>query len=708
MRQPGLIELVKIHLDHQWRRGQGRPLQHYLDRFPELGPADQLPGNLIVEEYRARLQAGAVRGVDDYRLRFPDQFEHILPDLMKVQTEVSAARASGVGSGSHAVPLRGYRLIQELGSGAFATVHRAENVNGQLKALKIIREPMTEEAAQRERESLERVKNLNHPCLINTEDYWIENDRLHIVSELADMTLKTRLKQCQKDGHPGIPLRELFYYLGDAARGLDYLHNKGVVHRDVKPDNILLSSGAAKVADFGLVRKQERLVSEQSVFAGTMAYMAPEVFRKSGGRLADQYSLAITYAHLRQGELPFDMPMSPEQIMLAHLHGEYVFSDLIGPAERATLKRALSTIPTDRYKDCQALFEALGQALHLPFIRRDDGSGQHPPLPEPEPEDDGPDLGSQFGKSTKDLPEPPVQLISPQTRSDRRKPPQPPKWLPLVVIGGLLAVLGALILMAVFPPNTPSSGSGSTPSTPDTVPSSTPPTNPPIIHQNPKPSEPLKPDGATPDGTERAPDKDGPYAKWVTLPVNGQKVRFRFIPAARTRSGQELGPLYVMERKVSRKVFSGDDSPGAADTPAVGMSRVQAVEFIKERTTGGRLPTAEEWDLAAGFFEPRAELKKTGTAVTNVDTPQPTGTTAADTGHFDLLDMTGNGAEWTATDVPGTTPTKAITRGRNQRFQFPLTREILTSEQAEPMTAFADRGNKYTGFRVVIPAPPAK
>ena len=92
-------------------------------------------------------------------------------------------------------------------------------------------------------------------------------------------------------------------YFTSAADGLDFLHSRRVFHRDVKPDNILLMNGHAKLADFGLARAQERVDTSVS-FAGTPVYMAPEVWRGKYRPESDQYSLAMTYAELRLGRRP--------------------------------------------------------------------------------------------------------------------------------------------------------------------------------------------------------------------------------------------------------------------------------------------------------------------------------------------------------------------------------------------------------------------
>src|SRR5262249_37830095 len=175
-----------------------------------------------------------------------------------------------------------------------------------------------------------------------------------------------RLKECKAEKMQGVPAEELVRYFTSAAEGLDFLHSKHVFHRDIKPDNILLVNGHAKVADFGLARAQDR--PDMSVsFAGTPIYMAPEAW---GGKFypqSDQYTLAITYAELRLGRRPLDGKdfvelMSRHQDSLPDLEG-------VPSAENAVLSRALAKQPEKRYPSCKEFARALQDAVGGPERR---------------------------------------------------------------------------------------------------------------------------------------------------------------------------------------------------------------------------------------------------------------------------------------------------------------------------------------------------
>src|SRR5262249_19039084 len=133
-----------------------------------------------------------------------------------------------------------------------------------------------------------------------------------IAMGLGDKNLLDRLRECRRQGEPGIPPAELLTYMEDAARALDYLnqptHDLGrgpvaIQHCDIKPQNILIVGGAAQVCDFGLARVLQDV--RVSTAVGSAAYMAPEVLRDGKpSPTTDQYSLAVSYVELRTGSLP--------------------------------------------------------------------------------------------------------------------------------------------------------------------------------------------------------------------------------------------------------------------------------------------------------------------------------------------------------------------------------------------------------------------
>ena len=264
-------------------------------------------------------------------------------------------------------PLPEYELVKLLGRGGFGEVWRAAGPGGFDVALKFIR--LGGPAAQIELRSLELMKGIRHPHLLTLFGAWQRDDYLIVAMELADRTLLQRLQECVEQGLPGIPVLELLEYTDEAAEGLDYLNEgrhpspsgtpSGVQHKDVKPQNLLLVGGSVKVADFGLVQVLEQ--TAVSATGGlTPAYAAPEIFAGRTTKWSDQYSLAVTYCHLRGGRLPFSG--SAAKLMAGHIAQPPDLS-MLPEVERDAVERALAKEPGRRWPNCRAFAEALEAAV---------------------------------------------------------------------------------------------------------------------------------------------------------------------------------------------------------------------------------------------------------------------------------------------------------------------------------------------------------
>jgi len=249
--------------------------------------------------------------------------------------------------GSRPVPnYPDYQLIRKLGAGAFGEVWHAHGPGGLDVALKFIR--LDTHVRALELRSLEVMKSIRHPNLVSLFGAWHKDNWLILAMELCDRSLLDRLMEALDQELPGIPLDELLGCMSDAADGLDALNAKQVQHRDVKPGNLLLLNSGVKVADFGLAKALEQTVASNSG-AGTLAYTAPECFKGQLTQQTDQYSLAVTYYHLRTGQLLFKGDQA--QVMYAHLQ---LVPDLsrLPPTEQAVLTRALSKEPARPWSSC--------------------------------------------------------------------------------------------------------------------------------------------------------------------------------------------------------------------------------------------------------------------------------------------------------------------------------------------------------------------
>jgi hypothetical protein len=279
-------------------------------------------------------------------------------------TPVAAGQETPAGgsSGTHiflgvgARPLPEYQLTAKLGQGGFGEVWRATGPGGFDVALKFLR--LSESSGETELRALQAIRGIRHPNLLSVFGVWEKDNYLIVAMELADRSLLDRLKETVQQGKPGLPPQELMEYMQDAARGLDFLNEKGIQHRDVKPHNLFLYGRGVKVADFGLAKVLERSLSTASSKM-TPAYAAPEFLNGQASRWSDQYGLAISYCQLRGNRLPFTG--SVMEILSGHMTRSPDLT-MLPEAERPILARALAKEPHQRWPTCRAFVDALTMA----------------------------------------------------------------------------------------------------------------------------------------------------------------------------------------------------------------------------------------------------------------------------------------------------------------------------------------------------------
>lgn len=345
-----LYELIKTEFEARYLRGDRCLLEEYLRRYPELGHRDLLPASMIHEEFYVRQRFGVRPLVKEYRKRFPVQFE-------------TFCRLAHVDADDDSEPIElqelvGYTKLEILGRGKFGEVWKALAPGGVEVALKFV-----ECTIDRELQALERIKQLRHSHLLQTHSFGMMEGKLTIVMEMADASLADRYKQCKDQGLPEIPKDWLVTYFKQAAEALDYLRRQKVSHCDIKPQNLLIQQGLAKVADFGFARAQDNRVEPLAMMVGTPYYMAPEMCNQQISHNSDQYSLAATYVHMRLGRPLFHGSM--HELVDQHMNAD---PDLrpMPAAEQAVLKMALAKEPDRRYPSCVAFVKSLEEATKPP------------------------------------------------------------------------------------------------------------------------------------------------------------------------------------------------------------------------------------------------------------------------------------------------------------------------------------------------------
>ena len=264
-----------------------------------------------------------------------------------------------------------YRLLERAGVGGMSEVWKAEDETlKRTVAVKVILGPVAQESTFRERFLREArlVAGLEHPNVLPVFDYGsatIDGEELSylVMPLVAGGSLKGRVAG-------PVPPALAIAWLSAIASALDHAHAKGILHRDVKPGNVLIDSqGRPLLADFGLARSAEVSsgLTATGTVLGTPLYMAPE--QATGATLsgrADQYALAVIAFELLAGRVPFSA-QSPLAVLHQHVTAPPppLSSILPGtsPAVDAVLARGLSKEPAGRFSSCGAFVAALATAL---------------------------------------------------------------------------------------------------------------------------------------------------------------------------------------------------------------------------------------------------------------------------------------------------------------------------------------------------------
>jgi serine/threonine-protein kinase len=273
--------------------------------------------------------------------------------------------------------LDNFLIQQALGRGGMARVYKG--VDTHLKrpvAIKVVEERLRASAtyAQRFEREAQAVANLKHPNIVTVFHFGRHENLYYLVMEYIDgADLDAIMRNYESNGEL-MPHADVIRILEAVGGALDYAHAQGVIHRDVKPSNIMLErSGRSVLADFGLaLRVSEGTVGETF---GSPHYISPEQARNSANAVpqSDLYSLGVIAYELLAGAVPFDDP-NPTTLAMQHIMAAVpsprAFNRDLSEQIEQVLFRALAKTPEERYPTAAALVAALGQAV--------DAMKQHP------------------------------------------------------------------------------------------------------------------------------------------------------------------------------------------------------------------------------------------------------------------------------------------------------------------------------------------
>src|SRR5438093_8638851 len=252
--------------------------------------------------------------------------------------------------------LGGYRIVESLGSGGTSVVYRAEHVRlGRPAALKLLAPGLGEaDFSERFLRESQLAASLDHPSIVPVYDAGEEDGLLYIAMACVEGSdLKTLLAE---EGR--LPTRRALRIVGQIASALDAAHARGLVHRDVKPANVLVTADdRAYLSDFGVVKElTSNGATRTGSFIGTIEYCAPEQIEgRDVDARTDVYALACVLYECLAGAPPFHRP-SEVAVLNAHLHAPppkltRAAPDLPQALEHVVAK-ALSKSPLDRFASC--------------------------------------------------------------------------------------------------------------------------------------------------------------------------------------------------------------------------------------------------------------------------------------------------------------------------------------------------------------------
>lgn len=284
-----------------------------------------------------------------------------------------------------------YEILEVIGRGGMAVVYKAKcHLLNRFVAVKILRDDMAADAEFRAnfKKEAQAVAMLSHPNIVSVYDVSRTPEVDYIVMELIEgITLKQYMKS-----KGVLSCRESVHFTTQIAKALAHAHGKGIIHRDIKPQNVMITmDGTVKVADFGIAYLESALEESRDTAVGSVHYISPEQARGlPADARSDLYSLGIVFYEMLTGHLPYT-GASAEEIALQHLAGNPTppreLNPEIPPELEAIVLKTMAVDPEQRYQTAEALLSDLeefrfGSTAPLPHVGESAETVPSEPLPE--------------------------------------------------------------------------------------------------------------------------------------------------------------------------------------------------------------------------------------------------------------------------------------------------------------------------------------
>ena len=384
-----LVELVFADFEYRLARDPETRIEHYFDRYPELQRDRAISLDLIKHEFRLRQQQHPVT-LEEYEIRFPDLAKALSERLggqLDVRQEYSglAARVAELLVGlsddqasrelSPDDMLDRYKIVEKAGRGGFGVVYKAYDTQlDRFVAIKTSRATTSgcAQTAGRLLREARHVAKLKHPSIVPVLDVGTYDGSIYLVSDFIDG--QTLAQKIESRRTADLNTAQM---LAEVARGLHFAHQQGIIHRDVKPSNIILDvEDRPYITDFGLSRSDDdgSLLTLDGVMLGTPAYLSPEQAMGNGNRVdarTDVFSLGVVMYQLLTGQLPFQGDRQSMIQRVIHIEPKPVRNfkpDVSWDLETVCMK-ALAKDPAHRFQSALEMAEELDRIARGEPIR---------------------------------------------------------------------------------------------------------------------------------------------------------------------------------------------------------------------------------------------------------------------------------------------------------------------------------------------------